>query len=69
MGDENRPGLVHRIDKNTSGILVIAKNEKSMSIMGEKFSKRDLNRKYLASCLGRHEKRMKGLFQVILEGV
>ena len=47
MGDENRPGLVHRIDKNTSGILVIAKNEKSMKIMGEKFSMRDLNRKYL----------------------
>ena len=52
MGDENRPGLVHRIDKNTSGILVIAKNEKSMKIMGEKFSKRDLNRKYLALVWG-----------------
>lgn len=52
MGDENRPGLVHRIDKNTSGILVIAKNEKSMKIMGEKFSMRDLNRKYLALVWG-----------------
>ena len=52
MGDENRPGLVHRIDKNTSGILVIAKNEKSMKIMGEKFSNRDLNRKYLALVWG-----------------
>ena len=52
MGDENRPGLVHRIDKNTSGILVIAKNEKSMKCMGEKFSNRDLNRKYLALVWG-----------------
>ena len=52
MGDENRPGLVHRIDKNTSGILVIAKNEKSMKIMGEKFANRDLNRKYLALVWG-----------------
>ena len=52
MGDENRPGLVHRIDKNTSGILVIAKNKKSMKIMGEKFSNRDLNRKYLALVWG-----------------
>tara|TARA_B100000700_G_C14891284_1_gene782845 strand:+ start:56 stop:1066 length:1011 start_codon:yes stop_codon:yes gene_type:complete len=51
-GDKNRPGLVHRIDKNTSGILVIAKNEKSMKIMGDKFVNRDLNRKYLALVWG-----------------
>ena len=52
MGDETRPGLVHRIDKNTSGILVVAKNEKSMTIMGEKFANRNLNRKYLALVWG-----------------
>ena len=52
MGDETRPGLVHRIDKNTSGILVIAKNEKSMTIMGDKFANRDLKRKYLALVWG-----------------
>ena len=52
MSDENRPGLVHRIDKNTSGVLVIAKNEKSMKNMAEKFSNRDLNRKYLALVWG-----------------
>ena len=52
MGDETRPGLVHRIDKNTSGILVIAKNEKSMKIMGDKFVKRDLNRRYWAIVWG-----------------
>ena len=52
MGDESRPGLVHRIDKNTSGILVIAKNEHAMTIMGEKFANRDLNRKYLALVWG-----------------
>lgn len=52
MGDETRPGLVHRIDKNTSGILVIAKNEKSMTIMGNKFANRDLKRKYLALVWG-----------------
>ena len=52
MGDETRPGLVHRIDKNTSGILVIAKNEKSMKIMGDKFAKRDLNRRYWAIVWG-----------------
>ena len=52
MGDETRPGLVHRIDKNTSGILVIAKNEKSMKIMGDKFANRDLNRRYWAIVWG-----------------
>ena len=52
MGDETRPGLVHRIDKNTSGILVVAKNEKSMKIMGDKFAKRDLNRRYWAIVWG-----------------
>ena len=52
MSDENRPGLVHRIDKNTSGVLVIAKNEKSMKNMAEKFSNRDLYRKYLALVWG-----------------
>ena len=49
---ENRPGLVHRIDKNTSGILVIAKNEESMTILSKKFEERDLNRLYIALVWG-----------------
>ena len=48
MGEEDRPGLVHRIDKNTSGILVIAKTEQSMSALAQKFADRSLNRKYVA---------------------
>lgn len=52
MGDEDRPGLVHRIDKNTSGILVIAKTEKSMTVLAKKFEERDLNRKYIALVWG-----------------
>jgi 23S rRNA pseudouridine1911/1915/1917 synthase len=52
MGDEDRPGLVHRIDKNTSGILVIAKTEKSMTILAKKFADRELNRKYIALVWG-----------------
>ena len=52
MGEEDRPGLVHRIDKNTSGILVIAKTEKSMTILAEKFADRELNRKYIALVWG-----------------
>jgi len=52
MGDEDRPGLVHRIDKNTSGILVIAKTEKSMTVLAKKFADRELNRKYIALVWG-----------------
>ena len=51
----NRPGLVHRIDKNTSGLLVIAKTEKSMISLSKKFEKRDLNRKYIALVWGNLE--------------
>ena len=52
MGPENRPGLVHRIDKNTSGILVIAKTEKSMSVLAQNFADRVLNRRYIALVWG-----------------
>jgi len=52
LGDEDRPGLVHRIDKNTSGILVVAKNQLSLTTMAKKFEKRDLNRLYLALVWG-----------------
>jgi len=52
MGEEDRPGLVHRIDKNTSGVLVIAKTETSMTTLAKKFEDRDLNRKYIALVWG-----------------
>ena len=52
MGQEERPGLVHRIDKNTSGILVVAKTERAMTILAKKFENRDLNRKYIALVWG-----------------
>ncbi|TAH43780.1 MAG: RluA family pseudouridine synthase [Bacteroidetes bacterium] len=52
--DENmlRPGLVHRIDKNTSGLLVIAKTEKSMTILAKAFFDRTIDRKYIALVWG-----------------
>ena len=52
IGEEERPGLVHRIDKNTSGILVVAKTERAMTILAKKFEDRDLNRKYIALVWG-----------------
>jgi 23S rRNA pseudouridine1911/1915/1917 synthase len=47
-----RPGLVHRIDKNTSGILVIAKNEYALNRLSKQFYDRTTDRKYLALVWG-----------------
>ena len=52
IGEEDRPGLVHRLDKNTSGILVIAKTEFAMTSLAKKFAERDLNRRYIALVWG-----------------
>jgi len=41
-----RPGIVHRIDKETSGLLVIAKNNQSHSLLGKQFSNHSIKRKY-----------------------
>lgn len=47
-----RPGLVHRIDKNTSGILLIAKTEHAMMRLARLFYEHDLDRRYIALCWG-----------------
>jgi len=52
IGEDDRPGLVHRIDKNTTGILVVAKTEISMAFLAKKFEARDINRKYIALVWG-----------------
>jgi 23S rRNA pseudouridine1911/1915/1917 synthase len=49
---ESRPGLVHRIDKNTSGILVIAKNEFSLNRLSKQFFDRTTDRRYNALVWG-----------------
>ena len=50
--DETRPGLVHRIDKNTSGLIVLAKNETAMTLLAKEFFDRTIERKYLALVWG-----------------
>jgi len=52
---EVRPGLVHRIDKNTSGILVIAKSEIAMNRLAKQFFDRTSSRKYIALIWGNLE--------------
>ncbi len=49
---EMRPGLVHRIDKDTSGILVIAKNDLAMNKLASQFFNRTTDRRYVALVWG-----------------
>lgn len=48
VGDAIRPGIVHRLDKDTSGILVIAKNQESYRNLIEQFKLREVKRIYIA---------------------
>ena len=48
IGDELRPGIVHRIDKDTSGLVVVAKNNKSHENLSNQFSKHTITRIYQA---------------------
>lgn len=54
-GNEGRPGLVHRIDKDTSGLLVIAKEEKAMTKLAAQFFHHTIQRTYLALVWGEPE--------------
>jgi len=47
-----RPGLVHRIDKNTSGIIVVAKNEQSLNKLARQFFDHSIDRHYVALVWG-----------------
>jgi 23S rRNA pseudouridine1911/1915/1917 synthase len=50
---ELRPGIVHRIDKDTSGLLVVAKNNKTHELLGEYFKNHDkIKREYIALLCG-----------------
>lgn len=47
-GEANRPGIVHRLDKDTSGLMLVAKNEFTHEKLSEMIGKKDVERKYLA---------------------
>jgi 23S rRNA pseudouridine1911/1915/1917 synthase len=52
IGGERRPGIVHRLDKKTSGVMVAAKTELAHTRLSEIFANRDLDRHYRALCWG-----------------
>lgn len=51
-GNDGRPGLVHRIDKNTSGLLLISKNERAITYLAKQFYDHSITRQYLALVWG-----------------
>jgi len=51
-GNDGRPGLVHRIDKDTSGLLLISKNEITMTKLAKQFFDHSIRRKYVALVWG-----------------
>ena len=48
IGDSDRPGIVHRLDKDTSGLMLVAKENKTHEILAEEFKKHNIHREYIA---------------------
>jgi 23S rRNA pseudouridine1911/1915/1917 synthase len=55
IGGELRPGIVHRIDKDTSGVLVVAKNDRAHIHLSRQFKSRRVKKMYLALVYGKME--------------
>ncbi len=52
VGDARRPGIVHRLDKETSGLLLIARHEAALHALQSQFKARAIKKTYLALCVG-----------------
>jgi 23S rRNA pseudouridine1911/1915/1917 synthase len=57
IGGEERPGIVHRLDKDTSGLLVCAKTDAALRALQRSFQERSVEKRYRAWCLGRPKER------------
>lgn len=55
--DTLRPGIVHRLDRGTSGLLVVAKNERSLESLKRQFKERGVVKKYICLVSGKIEKK------------
>jgi 23S rRNA pseudouridine1911/1915/1917 synthase len=55
--DEERPGIVHRLDRDTSGLLVVARSEEAHAALQDLIRRRDLDRRYLALVRGAPQSR------------
>ena len=62
--NNSRPGIVHRLDKETSGIMVVAKNNESHNILAKQFKDHSISRKYKAIVWGMpHNQKIEGYIQ------
>lgn len=52
INGDTRPGIVHRIDKDTSGLMVVAKNNKTHELLSDMLSKHEIKREYIALLKG-----------------
>ena len=52
IGGELRPGIVHRLDKDTSGLMVVAKDEPTLQALGAQWKAHTIHRRYLAIAVG-----------------
>jgi 23S rRNA pseudouridine1911/1915/1917 synthase len=52
IGGEKRPGIVHRLDKGTSGLMVVAKHDKAHEELARQFAEREVEKEYLALVWG-----------------
>ena len=52
IGGEVRPGIVHRLDKDTSGCMVVAKHDRAHALLSEQFAHRRISKLYLAAVNG-----------------
>ena len=66
IGAPDRPGVVHRLDKETSGIMVLAKTKEAHKNLAEQFASHDLDKEYIALIQG-HIVNKKGRIQVAIE--
>jgi len=49
---ESRPGIVHRLDKDTSGTMIVAKNSRALTSLSKQIKNRTVQKKYIALCYG-----------------
>lgn len=58
INGQERPGIVHRIDKNTTGLLVVAKNDQAHFKLAEQFEHHTIDRLYMGVCCGQFRKKI-----------
>jgi 23S rRNA pseudouridine1911/1915/1917 synthase len=51
-GGESRPGIVHRLDRDTSGVILVARNDRAHAKLAEQFASRSIEKEYFALVLG-----------------